>query len=431
MPETPKSALKLAQRKSGTKKGVTLKTTYEEKPFHYEEPPEQAGNKFTPRVVKSLHNKLLRNQGKDEMYEKDKETREQRYKFLEMANPSYVRPQRAPQVPYHSNNNKRRLRILKDLTPENEKENNETRGKFSQAEENELTGELNKIETRRLKRNQTMHRRGEREKENSEYAKETARRLHEELVGSLPPAQQQAPLSLLQERPFSPLLHQGSMPPPVPSHLSPHLRESSPQGRVTPSLQQGLSPLEVQRLLLLSEGGQSLLPASLQRSLILSGMQPPAPPSHERRSLSASEVQRLLSLSEREQYLLPPNVQRELTKYLYMQQSPSPSPQLSSPLPPAVNRMQAPQHPSRLPSQFFPHLQLENPLVARSKLQAAMKGLQSPAQSTPKPPGWNGNPAKNPAKNSATRRVNAKPPKLPHEIMSYLANLKTKSGEKP
>jgi hypothetical protein len=86
--------------------------------------------------------------------------------------------------------------------------------------------------------------------------------------------------------------------------------------------------------------------------------------------------------------------------------------------------MQAPQHPLRLPSQFFPHLQQQkNPLVARSELQAAKKGLQSPAQSTPKPPGWNGNPA--------TRRVNAKPPKLPHEIMSYLAHLKTKSGEKP
>jgi hypothetical protein len=85
--------------------------------------------------------------------------------------------------------------------------------------------------------------------------------------------------------------------------------------------------------------------------------------------------------------------------------------------------MQAPQHPLRLPSQFFPHLQKQNPLVARYKLQAANKGLQSPAQSTPKPPGWNGNPA--------TRRVNPKPPNLPHEIMSYLAHLKTKSGEKP
>jgi hypothetical protein len=84
-------------------------------------------------------------------------------------------------------------------------------------------------------------------------------------------------------------------------------------------------------------------------------------------------------------------------------------------------------NPSRLPSQFFPHLQLQNPLVARSELQAqAKKGLQSPAQSTPKPPGWNGN--------TAIRRVNAKPPKLsklPHELIYYLERLKRKSGEKP
>jgi hypothetical protein len=210
MPGTPKSALKSGQRKSGTKKGVTLKNTYEEKPFHYEEPPEQAGNNFRPRVVKSLRNKLLRNKGKDEMYEQDKESREERIKFLEMANPSYVRPQRKPQVPFHSNNNKRRLTILQELTPENQKVNNDTRGKSSQAsqaEENKLTGELKEIERRRLQRNGTMRRirrrnvRTGRNKlgreeayvfpmneekrvffmENSEYAKENARRLQDEL----------------------------------------------------------------------------------------------------------------------------------------------------------------------------------------------------------------------------------------------------------
>ena len=65
MPGTPrvKSALKQpGQQKSGTKKGVRLNSTYEEKPFHYEEAPANSGTNrqgriIRPIVIKSVNNK--------------------------------------------------------------------------------------------------------------------------------------------------------------------------------------------------------------------------------------------------------------------------------------------------------------------------------------------------------------------------------------